>query len=167
MRVPNWVAERLGASSRSPRHPFSALMAEVNPGPVPVHRALPSHLEQATRNLLDLPNRDVDHLVNELQMRKLYGLHEQTRPREPASAPRHGCRRHKGDEHDATEGSRLSPPQPAPVELAQPAQQGRENLVELQLCNLHGQRTMGIGLRTTTGMRTTTSGNCPSGSYRP
>ena len=50
---------------------------------------------------------------------------------------------------------------------ARPAQQGRKNLVELQLWNLHGQRTMGIGLRTTTGMMTTTSGNCPSGSYRP
>ena len=49
MHAPNWVAERLGASSLRPRHPFSALMAEVNPGPVPVHRALPSHLEQATR----------------------------------------------------------------------------------------------------------------------
>ena len=35
------VAERLGASSRRPRHPFPALMAGVNPGPVPVHRALP------------------------------------------------------------------------------------------------------------------------------
>ena len=34
------VAERLGASSRRPRHPFPALMAGVNPGRVPVHRAL-------------------------------------------------------------------------------------------------------------------------------
>ena len=70
------VAEHLGASSRQPRHPFSALMAGVRPGPVPVHRALPRHLEQASRNLLDLPNRDVDHLVNELQMRKLLLRHD-------------------------------------------------------------------------------------------
>ena len=47
------------------------------------------------------------------------------------------------------------------------SKQGRKNLVELQLCNPHGQRTMGIGLRTTTVMMTTTSGNCPSGKYRP
>ena len=52
-------------------------MAGVNPGRVPVYTAL-KRLEQASRNLLDLPNRDVDHLVNELQMRKLYSLHEQT-----------------------------------------------------------------------------------------
>ena len=34
------VAERLGASSRRPRHPFPALMAGVNPGRVPVYTAL-------------------------------------------------------------------------------------------------------------------------------
>ena len=73
-----WVAERLGASSRRPRHPFPALMAGVSPGRVPVYTALKRHLEQASRNLFDLPIRNVDHLVNELQMRKLYGLHEQT-----------------------------------------------------------------------------------------
>ena len=39
---PVLVAERLRASSRRPRHPFLALMAGVNPGPVPVHRALPA-----------------------------------------------------------------------------------------------------------------------------
>ena len=33
------VAEHLGASSRRPRHPFSALMAGVNPGRVPVYTA--------------------------------------------------------------------------------------------------------------------------------
>ena len=37
---PNWVAERLGASSQRPRHPFPALMAGVSPGRVPVHTAL-------------------------------------------------------------------------------------------------------------------------------
>ena len=81
------VAEHLGVKLPSSRHPFPALMAGVNPGPVPVHRALPTHPEQASRNLLDLHNRDVDHLVNELQLGKLYGLLEQSRPREPASAP--------------------------------------------------------------------------------
>ena len=41
------VAERLGAGSRRPRHPFPALMAEETPGRVPVYTALkliPSHL---------------------------------------------------------------------------------------------------------------------------
>ena len=36
----NWVAEHLGASSRRPRHPFSALMAGETPGRVPVYTAL-------------------------------------------------------------------------------------------------------------------------------
>ena len=40
MHAPNWVAEHLGASSQRPRHPFSALMAGVNPGRVPVYTAL-------------------------------------------------------------------------------------------------------------------------------
>ena len=40
MHAPNWVAEHLGASSRRPRHPFTALMAGVSPGRVPVHTAL-------------------------------------------------------------------------------------------------------------------------------
>ena len=35
-----WVAEHLGASSRRPRHPFSALMAGEPPGRVPVYTAL-------------------------------------------------------------------------------------------------------------------------------
>ena len=34
------VAERLGASSRRPRHPFPALMAGEPPGRVPVYTAL-------------------------------------------------------------------------------------------------------------------------------
>ena len=38
--APNWVAERLGASSRRPRHPFPALMAGETPGRVPVYTAL-------------------------------------------------------------------------------------------------------------------------------
>ena len=39
------VAEHLGASSRRPRHPFTALMAGVTHGRVPVYTALkmPSH----------------------------------------------------------------------------------------------------------------------------
>ena len=44
------VAERLGASSRRPRHPFPALMA-VNPGRVPVYTALQPHHETTTRTL--------------------------------------------------------------------------------------------------------------------
>ena len=39
-----WVAERMGASSRRPRHPFPALMAGVNPGRVPVYTALKRRL---------------------------------------------------------------------------------------------------------------------------
>ena len=86
MHAPNWVAERLGA------------------GRVPVYTALKRHIDQASRNLLDLPNRDVDHLVNELQMRKLYGLHEQT---DQGNLPlRHDTDvDDMGDEQDATEGS--------------------------------------------------------------
>ena len=38
------VAERLGASSWRPRHPFPALMAGVNPGRVPVDTALQRRL---------------------------------------------------------------------------------------------------------------------------
>ena len=41
--APNWVAEHLGASSRRPRHPFPALMAEETPGRVPVYTALKTH----------------------------------------------------------------------------------------------------------------------------
>ena len=65
-----WVSERLGASSRRPRHPFTALMAGVNPGRVPVHRALPatrlpraatvrshSYSQTAPVELLNLPTR--------------------------------------------------------------------------------------------------------------
>ena len=61
-----WVTERLGASSRRPlATPFSALMAGVNPGPVPVHRALP---DQDSRNCIHTDStrgtaahQDVDH----------------------------------------------------------------------------------------------------------
>ena len=51
------VAVRLGASSRRPRHPFSALMAGVNPGPVPVHRAPQAHPSSQLTSLHD--HRDV------------------------------------------------------------------------------------------------------------
>ena len=67
---------------------------------------------------------------------------EQPESRETASAPRHGCRRHEGDEHDATEGPRLSPPQPAPVELHN-HKTGTRNHVELQLWTLHGHKDHG------------------------
>ena len=40
LHAANWVAERLGASSRRPHHPFPAQMAGVNPGHVPVYTAL-------------------------------------------------------------------------------------------------------------------------------
>ena len=38
--APNCAGERLGASSRRPRHPFPALMAGETPGRVPVYTAL-------------------------------------------------------------------------------------------------------------------------------
>ena len=105
-------------------------MAGVHPGPVPVHRAPPTLLEQVSRNLLNLHNRDVDHLVNELQLDNHRGLLEQSRPREPASAPGQGCLRHQAEQ--------------------------RADLHEetLSNCNfgISTVRTMGIGLRTTTGM---------------
>ena len=80
------VAERLGASSRRPRQPFPALMAGVSPGRAPVHTALKNHQPNFTatvesrpcsprlhpRNLLH--NQVVEHLVNEPQLRNLYGL---------------------------------------------------------------------------------------------
>ena len=47
--APNWVAEHLGASSRRPRHPFTAQMAGATPGRVPVYTAQklkPSRHEQ-------------------------------------------------------------------------------------------------------------------------
>ena len=59
--APNWVAERLGASSRRPRHPFPALMAGVNPGPVPVHRALQAHPQPSEMHLRH-PIEQAEHL---------------------------------------------------------------------------------------------------------
>ena len=56
------------SDTRQPRHPFSAQMAGVNPGPVPVHRALPSSCRRA-----QTAHRDVDHLVSELQLGKYHG----------------------------------------------------------------------------------------------
>ena len=67
--------------------PHSTPLWTRTPGPAPVCRALKTHPEQASRYLLNLHNRIVDHLVNELQLGKLYGLLEQSRPRQPASAP--------------------------------------------------------------------------------
>ena len=58
------VAEHLGASSRRPRHPFPALMAGE---PLAVYLCTrPYQHTQPT-------NRYVEHLVNELQLEKLYG----------------------------------------------------------------------------------------------
>ena len=48
--APNWVAEHLGASSRRPRHPFSALMAGETPGRVPVYTALKNPSRQTTKS---------------------------------------------------------------------------------------------------------------------
>ena len=67
------VADHLGVRLPPTPPPFSALMAGVNPGPVPVHRTLPSPvstelgclLHDGTWNSLDLHNRGVDHLVHE------------------------------------------------------------------------------------------------------
>ena len=63
------VAERLGASSRRPRHPFPAMMAGVNPGRVPVHRApkaqltspLTSQHEHRTSTTVDELRQVIDH----------------------------------------------------------------------------------------------------------
>ena len=58
--APNWVAERLGASSRRPRHPFPALMAGVSPGRVPVHTALKNH----QNNFTELQLWNLDRLLH-------------------------------------------------------------------------------------------------------
>ena len=44
-----------------PRHSFPALMAGVNPGRVPVYTALPAQPDQASQDLLDPHNRNIDH----------------------------------------------------------------------------------------------------------
>ena len=87
LHAANWVAEHLGASSRRPRHPFSALMAGVNHWPctcVHGHKKTPNyraqqracsrrdkncncgnhnflHVWTIPRKLHDLHNREVDH----------------------------------------------------------------------------------------------------------
>ena len=72
--APNWVAEHLGASSRRPRHPFPALMAgEPWPctcvhGPKKTHR--PSRHLLLNNNRHAKHNRDIDHHVNILQIRR-------------------------------------------------------------------------------------------------
>ena len=43
MHAPNLGARSPESKFPRPRHPFPALMAGVNTGPVPVHRALPTH----------------------------------------------------------------------------------------------------------------------------
>ena len=71
---PNWVAEHLGASSRRPRHPFPTLMVG-EPWPCTcVHG--PKKTQRLRRHLLlsnnrhANHNRDIDHLVNVLQIRR-------------------------------------------------------------------------------------------------
>ena len=70
LRAPNWVAEHLGASSRRPRHPFSALMAEGNPGRVPVYTALPAHHEQAETIPGTCRCETTGHVSNSVQHRR-------------------------------------------------------------------------------------------------
>ena len=70
------VAEHLGASSRRPRHPFPALMAFVNPGRVPVYTALPAHPEQASQDLLDPLNRNIDHPARTATAKSLWSARQ-------------------------------------------------------------------------------------------
>ena len=81
LRAANWVAEHLGASSRRPRHPFSALMAGDNPGRVPVYTALPAHPKSST---------GTSTTWRVLQLRNLYGLPDRHDHEKTASAPRRG-----------------------------------------------------------------------------
>ena len=60
--APNSGGRTAGSQdSRRPRHPFPALMAGVNPGPVPVHRALPRTM--STQHLLLHTNGHVNNGV--------------------------------------------------------------------------------------------------------
>ena len=60
--APNSGGRSPGESdSRRPRHPFSALMAGVNPGPVPVHRAPQAHLQPPKMHLRH-PIEQAEHL---------------------------------------------------------------------------------------------------------
>ena len=102
-----WVAERLGASSRRPRHPF--------PGRVPVHRALlrtksTQHLSLNTTGMsttrskkraANVGSRLSPKTAHELQdlhnprrpphQRTANGESQESEPWESASAPRQGC----------------------------------------------------------------------------
>ena len=103
MLLPQW-----GASSDA--------AVEVNPGPVPVHRALPTHR---------LSHQDVDHLVEE----RLGYLHGPPDRLDHVKRPL----RHDRDVNDVS-SPRFSPPAAtvgallslttATVELARPTQQG-------------------------------------------
>ena len=74
VHAPNWVAEHLGTSSRRPCHPFPTLMVgEPWPctcvhGPKKTHR--PSRHLLLNNNRHANHNRDIDHLVNVLQIRR-------------------------------------------------------------------------------------------------
>ena len=95
-----WVPGHLRINSRRPRHPFPTLMAGVNPGPVPVHRALPP--SASTRHAVTVTtavgtrttphNRGIDHQEKYCTAESLWSS-EQARPWETASALRPGCRR--------------------------------------------------------------------------
>ena len=60
----NSVAEHLGASSRRPRHPFSALMAGATSGRVPVYTAQKRDPIKPRTAPVEQHNRDIDHLCS-------------------------------------------------------------------------------------------------------
>ena len=69
--------------ARRPRHPFPALMAGVNPGRVPVYTALPAHPEQASQDLPDPLNRNVDHLARTATAKSLWSARQAGHEKRP------------------------------------------------------------------------------------
>ena len=79
--APNLGAKSPGRNSRRPRQSFPALMAGVNPGPVPVHKTLPStsserHAVSATTALRTRTTRTAGASTTRKStaQRSLYGL---------------------------------------------------------------------------------------------
>ena len=135
------VPSHLRVNSRRPRHPFPALMAGSTlalclcTGPCQLtlskHHETCSTCPTGTKTTLSMNfNWGITVVC----------LNSQDQGNLPL--------RHDKDGNDIRPSNELT----CTGGAAQKAQQGRRNLVELQLWNLHGQRTMGIGLRTTTGM---------------
>ena len=94
------VAERLGASSRRPRHPFSALMAGVNPGPAACAQGPYKHIRRhssrlcmitGTSKTIDERRHVIDHTA-------------------PVVAQRRACATPVSMQNGATVGDRLSSP---------------------------------------------------------